>query len=222
MNDNSDKGSSWKAKLGGGIAVLIIGLVIAALSGLYFEVSVSKPVSLEDISSFKDLGKLISVDLDFGTTQKWRGFIGETRGDMHHIEEMTLTLKQFSKNKRAIGETLSSETGDEFSTVGFLGGPNSVLVDLGRTTGFGAYILKPGASQQNLGPIYFGYILVNVWRDQPGGETLIDKCPFIIIDKEVAETRHMSADKMADAFGFLMTPCSEFKMPRSLVDIDNN
>jgi hypothetical protein len=219
-DDKTGNGSSWMAKLGGGLAIVIVVVVISALSGLHLEISVSKPESLQDISSFQDLGKLIGADLDFGQTGKWEGYIGESRGQMHHIEEIALTLKQLSKNKRVVGTTQSRETGDEFSVVGFLGSHDSVFVDLGKTAGFGAYILKPGANEQISGPMYFGYVLVNTWRDKPGGEMLIDKCPLIIIDRDVAEKNHMDANKMADMFGFLQTPCSEFKMPMSLVDVD--
>ena len=218
-NDKTGKASSWSAKLGGGTVIMMAVVVISALSGLHFEISISKPASLQDISSFQDLGKLITADLDFGQTEKWAGYIGESRGQMHHIEEIALTLKQLSKNKRVIGTTESRETGDEFSVVGFLGSHDSVFVDIGRTAGFGAYILKPGASALS-GPMYFGYVLVNTWRDKPGGEMLINKCPFIIIDKDIAEKSHIDADKMVDMFGFLRTPCSEFKMPMSLVDVD--
>jgi hypothetical protein len=171
-------GASWKAKFGGSLAILVVGLVASAISGLYLEISIGTPSSIAELTSFADLKRLISGNLDFGTTQKWRGYIGETEGSMHHIEELSLTLKQLSKFKRAVGDSRSADTGDEYSIVGFFGGSASVLVDVGRTMGFGAYILKPGASQQIPGPIYFGYALLNVWRDKPGGETFVDKCPI--------------------------------------------
>lgn len=213
-------GSLWRRILGA-FAVLIVGLVVSAISGLYFDVSVSPPKSLSDVTSLDEIEKLLTAHLDFGSNQDWRGYIGESRGNMHHVEEMTLTLKQFAKTRRAIGETVSMESGDQFSTVGFLGGSNNVLVDLGRTGGVGTYILKSGASDRISGPIYFGYVLVEIWRDQPGGERIIDKCPFVLIGKDVAEANHMNGDKIADIFGFLNTPCSEFKMPMSLIDIDD-
>ena len=224
-NDDSGSGNGsggerrkWPFGLGGGLAAVVFALIASAVSGLYFEVSVSAPKHLEEITSAKGLLRLVSATLDFGTTNEWRGFIGETRGDLRHIEEVTVRLKELSKYKRAVGESQSADTGAEFSTVGFFGGQSGVLVDLGKTFGFGAYLLKAGADSQIPGPIYFGYLLANVWRNQPGGDTLIARCPFILVQNDVVVSHHLTAEKISDAFGFLGTPCTEFKMPMSLIE----
>lgn len=223
MADDQKKdggGRSWPLGLGG-VIVLLVGLVASAISGFYLEISLNAPSSFAELSSVKDLTSMVDLKLDFGTTEKWRGYIGESRGSRHQIEEMTVTLKQLTKYKRVTGELRSSETGDEFSMVGFLGGPSSVLVDLGRTFGVGAYFLKPGASSQIPGTIYFGYLLANVWRDQPGGDMLVDKCPFVLVNDQAVQSHHITAENAGDTFGFLMTPCTEFKMPMSLVNSDS-
>jgi hypothetical protein len=146
--------------------------------------------------------------------------VGETEGNLHHIEEMRMTLTQLSRIRRTTGDSVSAD-GGKYSVVGFFGGPSGVLVDLGQTAGFGAYMLKPGADADVPGPIYFGYALLNAWRGSPGGQTFIAKCPFVIIKSDVSESLHLTPEKMEDKFGFLRTPCTEFKMPMSLNDVDH-
>jgi hypothetical protein len=51
---SGEKGGSWPVKLLGGGVAFLVGIIAAAVSGLYLEISVRTPTSIE-LTSFADL-----------------------------------------------------------------------------------------------------------------------------------------------------------------------
>jgi hypothetical protein len=203
----------------GGFGTAILAAIVGVITTAYVEISFKEPGSLT-LDAFKDPRQWMDFHIDLVKPELFHAYYGDNDGTGHTtLRDAKFILRKFVLTQKILGEKIRSD-GYSFSVVGFWKNDRIVLAHRGNKSGAQAsYMLRIFQVPEISGDIFAGYELAEDFKLDGGGPDWIIKCPFLMLEEDIAARRYSDHTVLLRDFPFLATKCTEFSMPNSLTAV---
>jgi hypothetical protein len=216
---------SWIRKallaFGAGLALTIVGGIVAFLNEVHLEVSFDKLKDFKatDLASYARLGTALKFDLETAEPEEFVGYFVDDDEGKPEIRKVSVSFKNYRLRNRLSGDLMFEDDHSDFAITGYYNNDRIVFAHHGPISGTGVFILD----SRQIGltkAIYVGYAIVEELKHTGSSETWILQCPFLMIDEASAVEKFGSIEAARTAFPILSTNCTPFAMPPNVIKSD--
>jgi hypothetical protein len=197
------------------VVVACVAILVGILANAHLEISLRRP------SATTSWREIVDIDVDLVRPMVYLAVHGDNSGGKTALARAMVSLRHFRLANRLTG-TLERESGPgKWAVSGFRKELMTVLAHRGHTHGGeGVYILRHFSKEGIDSDILAGFAIFEDRKDANNIEIWMIKCPFLMIEREVAIKRYgNNTEAIVDDFPFMRSKCHEFKAVGSLIEI---